>query len=123
MSRTIHNVPGRLRIKIPFIKQQPLKARKVEALFNKRKGVELVAANELTGSLKIHYDPDRVDSRQLLLVLINNSIVDENDIFRNEADGYAVATRITQACGKAMINWALSKTLQSSGLGLLAALI
>jgi hypothetical protein len=123
MSCTIHNVPGRLRIKIPSIKQQPLRARKIEALFNRRKGVKMVVANDLTGSLKIQYDPDLVDSEQLLHILAEKNVVDESVWYQNEGDSYALATRITQACGKAVINWALSKTLQSNGLGLLAALI
>jgi hypothetical protein len=41
----------------------------------------------------------------------------------NAAGDYVTATRVTQAVGKAMINWALSKTLESNGLGLLSVLI
>jgi hypothetical protein len=123
MSCTIHNVPGRLRIKIPALKQQPQRARRVEALFSNRKGIEMVAANELTGSLKIHYDPDLIEPERLLTILKTKNVVDETLVYRNEVDDFCIATHLTQACGKAMINWALSKTLQSNGLGLLAALI
>jgi hypothetical protein len=123
MSYYIHNIPGRFRIKIPNIKKQPHRARKLEAVLSRKKGIEMAVANELTGSLKMHYDPSRVEPEQLLNVLKKLNLVDENITFRNHTNNYVVTTQLTRACGKAMVNWAFSKTLQSSGLGLLSALI
>ena len=66
MNVYLHNVPGRLRVKIPSIKHMNYKARKVESLFEFREGIERVRANALTGSLTINYDPERVSVDQLL---------------------------------------------------------
>jgi hypothetical protein len=69
MNVYLHNVPGRLRVKIPSIKHLNRKARKVESLFVFREGIERVRANAVTGSLKINYDPELVSVDQLLAVL------------------------------------------------------
>jgi type IV secretory pathway protease TraF len=99
------------------------KARKVESLFEFREGIERVRANALTGSLTINYDPERVSVDQLLAVLREHGHLETDQSLVNAAGDYVTATRVTQAVGKAMINWALSKTLESSGLGLLTVLI
>jgi hypothetical protein len=123
MNVYLHNVPGRLRVKIPSIKHMNYKARKVESLFEFREGIERVRANALTGSLTINYDPERVSVDQLLAVLREHGHLETDQSLVNAAGDYVTATRVTQAVGKAMINWALSKTLESNGLGLLSVLI
>ncbi|MGB7920498.1 MAG: HMA2 domain-containing protein [Desulfobacterales bacterium] len=123
MNVYIHNVPGRLRVKIPSIKHLNHEARKVESLFDFRDGIERVRANALTGSLTITYDPERFSADQLLTALRENGYLETDHSLANAANDYVAATRVTQAVGKAMINWAISKTLESSGLGLLSVLI
>lgn len=123
MNVYLHNVPGRLRVKIPSIKHQNHEARKVESLFEFREGIEKVRANAVTGSLTITYDPERFSADQLLAALRENGYLETDHGLVNAANEYVAATRVTQAVGKAMINWAISKTLESSGLGLLAVLI
>ncbi|MFZ0613734.1 MAG: HMA2 domain-containing protein [Desulfobacterales bacterium] len=123
MNDYLHNVPGRLRVKIPSLKHQHYKARKVESLFESREGIERVQVNPLTGSLTIGYDPEQTGVDQLLTVLKQNGLLENNHCPVNAAADDATATRVTQAVGKFVINWAVSKTLESTGLGLLAALI
>jgi hypothetical protein len=123
MSHYIHSVPGRLRVKIPAIKHRPYAACKVENLFEHLEGITSVQAKALTGSLKISYDPESVDLKRLLNILSTNGYIDSVPQKQNKSSQYAVATRLTQACGKALINWAVSKGLESRGLGLLAVII
>lgn len=123
MNVYLHTVPGRLRVKIPSIKHQDHAVRQVESLFEFWEGIERVRANAVTGSLTINYDPKRICVDQLLTVLREHGHLEADQGLVNAADEYATATRVTQAVGKAMINWALSKTLESSGLGLLSVLI
>ena len=121
MSCSFHNVPGRLRIKIAEIKHQPLRAQQLQSLFESVAGVDRMAANPATGSIKIYYDPAAVTADQLVGVLSGAGI--EIDNGNPPPESHEFATRATQAIGKAMVNWALSKSLESSGLGLLAAFI
>jgi hypothetical protein len=95
----------------------------VESLFEFREGIERVRANALTGSLTITYDPERFSADQLLTALREHGYLETDHSLANAANDYVAATRVTQAVGKAMINWAISKTLESSGLGLLSVLI
>lgn len=95
----------------------------MESLFEFGEGIEKAQANSLTGSLTITYDPERLSADQLLAVLREHGHLETDHSLANAANDYVAATRVTQAVGKAMINWAISKTLESSGLGLLAALI
>lgn len=123
MNDYLHNVPGRLRVKIPSVKHQNYKARKLESLFAFRQGIERVRVNALTGSLTIGYDPDQTGVEQLLAVLKENGFLKDDHCPVNAARLGDIAPRVTQAVGKFMVNWAVSKTLESSGLGLLAVLI
>ena len=123
MNVYLHNVPGRLRVKIPSIKHLNHEARKVESLFEYREGIERVRANTVTGSLTINYDPERFSVDHLLAVLKEHGHLGSDHSMVNAAGDYVTATRVAQAVGKAMINWALSKTLESNGLGLLSVLI
>jgi copper chaperone CopZ len=123
MNVYLHNIPGRLRVKIPSIKHLNHEAGKVESLFEFREGIEKVRSNALTGSVTITYDPERISADHLLAVLREHGYIETDHRLVNAADDYVAATRVTQAFGKAMINWAISKTLESNGLGLLAVLI
>lgn len=121
MSCSFHEVPGRLRIKIAELKHQPLRAQSIQSLFEPVAGIERMTVNPVTGSIKIYYDPRTVSSRQLVNVLHEAGV--EWETGSDPAKTHAFSTRATQALGKAMVNWALSKTLESNGLGLLAVLI
>ena len=53
----LHSVPGRVRVHVPEVKGDAVRARAVEAEFSKFPGVSRVDGRELTGSVVIHYDP------------------------------------------------------------------
>jgi hypothetical protein len=122
MSDFYHTVPGRIRIKIPIIKHNPIKAQKVENLFKALFGIHNVSINSTTGSLKVMYDPDEIHSDDIIKVLRQKGYIDEvTDNDRREVNRKAVLA--TQAVGKAIMSVAVSRTLEARGLGLLAAFI
>jgi hypothetical protein len=53
----VHALTGRLRIKIPEIKGNPMRAQEIENRFNLMTGMQQVSANPVTGSLLFIYDP------------------------------------------------------------------
>ncbi len=57
MSAYVHSLNGRLRIKIPEIKGNPIKAQEIEDQFDLITGMQQVSANPITGSLLFIYDP------------------------------------------------------------------
>lgn len=56
-----HQVPGRIRMKVPSLKADPELADQIKQTFGAVPGIEQVAINPITGSVVLHYDIDRHD--------------------------------------------------------------
>ncbi|WP_050043829.1 HMA2 domain-containing protein [Bradyrhizobium sp. LTSPM299] len=56
-----HQVPGRIRMKIPSAKENPELLEQIKETFKVIPGVEQVTVNPATGSVVLHYDTDRHD--------------------------------------------------------------
>lgn len=56
-----HQVPGRVRMKIPAGKGNPDLLKQVSEIFAVIPGIEEITANPTTGSVVLHYDADRHD--------------------------------------------------------------
>jgi hypothetical protein len=59
--RIAHQVPGRLRIKIPAGKGNPDLLKQISEVFGVLPGIEQITVNPTTGSILLHYDADRHD--------------------------------------------------------------
>jgi len=66
MNLYMHNVPGRLRVRIPSLKANPLCAKEMEAFLAMIEGVKLATANTVTGSVIVNYDPHKADPQEIL---------------------------------------------------------
>ena len=56
-----HQVPGRIRLKVPKAKENPELIEQIKQMFNVIPGIEEVTVNPTTGSVVLHYDTDRHD--------------------------------------------------------------
>jgi len=56
-----HQVPGRVRMKIPAGKGNPELLRQISEAFGAIPGIEEITVNPTTGSIVLHYDTDRHD--------------------------------------------------------------
>ena len=65
----VHALDGRLRIKVPEVKNTPSKARQVETQLNCLGGVTRVNANPITGNVLILYNPEYVQQSDIIKVL------------------------------------------------------
>ena len=52
----VHQLPGRLRVRLPITKGNPALAEKLASRIHALEGITSVAANPVTGSLLIRYD-------------------------------------------------------------------
>ena len=123
MSCYFHNVPGRLRVKIPTLKDRPAKISAVENLLFNLDGIDRIRTNPLTGSVVIRYDPDRLDSQQIIGFLIDHRYFDESNAITHDQAVQKAAAAAGLKIGKVVFGWAVSKTLEASGLSMLAAII
>jgi len=53
-----HQVPGRIRLKVPKVKENPELIEQIKQTFTMIPGIEEVAVNPVTGSVVLHYDTD-----------------------------------------------------------------
>ena len=123
MEYYIHQIPGRIRVKIPSIKGDQTACQRVERLFVNMHGVESVAVNHVTGSTKVTYDKSTIDSDRILQVLRENNLFDETKAVTTDAYTNKVVSETAEKFGKAVFSWAIGRALEANGLSLLAALI
>ena len=53
-----HQVPGRIRLKVPKVKENPELIEQIRQMFNVIPGIEEVTVNATTGSVVLHYDTE-----------------------------------------------------------------
>jgi hypothetical protein len=123
MSCYVHNVPGRLRIKIDRLKNKPGDSRRIKRLFTGLYGIDEVKTNEITGSITVRYDSDVFCSDQILNILRYNEIIGANQRVFFEKPVSKESTKAGMAVSKAVISWAVGRALEGSGLGFLAVFI
>lgn len=71
MSVYQHVMHGRLRLKVPEVKRRPQKAAEVEQMLGKLDGVTEVQANPTTSSVLVLFQPEGVQSEQVVQRLQN----------------------------------------------------
>jgi hypothetical protein len=122
MNTPLHHVPGRLRVKVPALKDKPWKRIEIERLFAGQNGIAAVTANTLTGSVIVHYDSHVTGSEKILRLMNQAGLVEANRLMESPAH-WAVDKKAADYIGRALFGYAMGKALESSGLGFLAALI
>jgi copper chaperone CopZ len=123
MNYYFHNVPGRLRVKIPILKSRPIRIKAVEDLLLNLDGIEHIQTNPLTGSVIVNYDPGLLHPQQIIQCLTDHQYFDESKVITHDELVQRAAAKAGRKVGKMVFGWALSKTLEANGLSMLAALI
>ena len=65
----VHALTGRLRIKLPELKGNPVRAQEIENQFILMTGMQEVSANPVTGSLLCIYDPNLLKQEDLFALI------------------------------------------------------
>lgn len=60
-ARVVHAIPGRIRIKLPELRENPTLAGEIRQRLSPLRGIRQVEANPLTASLLVVYDPSEID--------------------------------------------------------------
>ena len=55
MTYYLHETPGRLRVRTPILKQNPVENRRAVNLLSKLRGITHITTRQTTGSITIHY--------------------------------------------------------------------
>ena len=123
MKYYVHDVPGRLRVKIPTIKGNAAEAEGIRDIVESMRGVKEVSINSVTGSVVVYYNPKSNDSRTILSRLKEHSYFDDSMVITNDAYIRDAATKAGESLRRAAMGWAVGKALEGSGLSFLTVLI
>jgi Heavy metal associated domain 2 len=58
-AHVVHHIPGRMRIKLPFLKGASAHSQQINDLLMPVEGLRQVDFNPITGSVLLHYDPEK----------------------------------------------------------------
>jgi hypothetical protein len=123
MSCYVHEVPGRMRIKIPSMKRNPRVASEIRALLKKVTGVGTVSVNMVTGSVVVQYDRDAVRSDTILSFLSREGHIDLHNVVFNEPYVESTFSKVGIVVSKALLGYALDRAFQGTPLAVLTAFI
>ncbi len=109
----VHALTGRLRIKIPELKGNPVKAQEVENQFNLMTGMQQVSANPVTGSLLLLYDPHLLKQEEIFAVLkelgyYRDHSGREISFLRSPSSSHGVVEKITTTLASGLMEVALT---------------
>ncbi len=124
MSTYIHNVPGRMRVKIPHMKRNQSSAEELQRILNQIEGIDSTAVNTLTGSIVINYDSRLIGPNRILNALKDRGYVDPSKAMMTNDD--VIESAVSKAggfLGKALLGLLVEKTFEGSALSLLTVLI
>jgi hypothetical protein len=123
MTYYVHHTPGRLRVRIPDVKGNTSRAKRVEKLFENVEGIDNVTLNALTGSVVVNYDTDMMGSEAILKILKENNYFDDARMITNEEYIQSSVSKAGKTVSKALFGWAVGKAIEDTGFAIIAALI
>lgn len=123
MSYYVHEVPGRLRIKIPSLKRNARSAVEIQTLLKRVTGVTRVSVNTMTGSVVVYFDADTVTSHTLLSLLSREGHIDLARAISHEQYMESAVAKVGHAASKALLGYAIDRAFQGTPLALVTAFI
>ena len=123
MGYYLHEIPGRVRIKIPALRRNSDHADEIQGLLRELPGVTSTLVNTVTGSVVVRHDPEIVGSGAILAFLAREGYIDVGEaISGKEYIGIDVPS-VGRAASMALVGFALDRLLQGSPLSILKAFI
>ncbi|MEJ2716596.1 MAG: hypothetical protein P8182_05580 [Deltaproteobacteria bacterium] len=123
MSYHLHELPGRLRVKIPQLKRNEIGAQKAQIFLEEIAGISSASVNALTGSIVIKFDPKVISSREIVTLLTQEGYIDLAKVIAGRAHNTDGFSKVGAVASKALLGFAVEKTFEGSALSLLTAII
>jgi copper chaperone CopZ len=123
MGYYLHEIPGRLRVRIPNLKRNPQNAWDIQVLLKNLPGVKSISTNTVTGSMIVYYDPQLVNTAAIVNVLAREGYIDLAKVLFNKERKDNTMDVVAQAASKAILGFVLDRALQGTPLSIVTALI
>ena len=122
MGNYVHQVPGRLRVRIPAIRRNPRRGSDIKSMLNIY-GVGNIKVNSLTGGVVVFFDTAVITAQQLLAFLKEKLCYDSTLVVICDDKIQQASDKAAARVGQGVFGYAVGKALEASGLSLLAMLI
>ncbi|MCL0105901.1 hypothetical protein M1N60_01265 [Thermodesulfovibrionales bacterium] len=123
MSYYIHNVPGRLRVKSPAIKNNAIAVDELKMALSTMEGIATTDINLITGSLLVNYNPKAVKQNDIVAVLERRGYFDASRAMTQDEYLQKAALEAGQIVGRAVLGSFVENALKGSPLAILTLLI
>jgi copper chaperone CopZ len=123
MSYYMHNVPGRLRIKSPVIKNNKNVADELKKTLSMLHGIATVDINLTTGSLLVNYNSMSVKHTDIVDILQRKGYFDASKAVNNDEYLHKAASKAGAVIGKSIFGAFAGMALEGTPLAFLAILI
>jgi copper chaperone CopZ len=123
MSYHMHELPGRLRVKIPMLKRNETAAQKVQNFLEEITGISSASTNALTGSIVIKFDPTVISSREIVTILTQEGYIDLAKVIAGKPHNADGLSKVGALASKALLGLAVEKTFEGSALSFLTVFI
>lgn len=123
MGYYLHDIPGRLRVRIPLAKGRPDTAEEIEELLKAIEGIDSAATNTTTGSVVINYNSKTLTSNKILSALNQNGWFDRSKEATHDDVLQETVSKVGSVVSRALVGLVLEKSFEGSMLSLLAVLI
>lgn len=123
MSYYMHNVPGRLRIKSPVIKNNKAVADELKKSLSTLYGVATVDINLITGSLLVNYNTKAINHADIISLLERKGYFDPSKALTNDEYLHKAASKAGAVIGKSIFSTFTGMALKETPLSFLAILI
>lgn len=123
MGYYLHDVPGRLRVRIPSLKRNSQRVTDIQVLSKSIPGIKSTSVNTLTGSVVFHYQTGLIGSLNILSVLRKEGFLDSKTPIQKAKGVNEVVDRLGREASKVLLGLALNKALEGSPLSMVTLFI
>ena len=123
MGYYLHHVPGRLRIRTPFVKNNSDRAGFIQELLQNIPGVTSASVNIVTGSVLVLYEPNLVSPKTITDTLTQTGYFDQSKAMSNDQYIRSAASKASTLAWKSLVGTIVGEALGGSSLSFLAVLI
>jgi hypothetical protein len=123
MGYVLHKAPGRLRIRIPDLKTDAVRAERVRKFLEAVPGVESATVRDTTGSVIINFHPRSLSHRRLLSILAEQGYIDSSKPIFEHQPGKEIYDFSANAASKAILGAAFGRLTAGTPFAVLSVLI
>lgn len=118
-----HELPGRIRIKIPQLRRNSEALAKVDKHLRAERGVRSTYVNTLTGGIVVNFDPNALHSDTILSIIEREAGLPRLKILRSEQYVDRALREASQSVASMALGLFLNRVLQGSSLEILGVII